>query len=62
MRVLTHQGRLLHSLVCEHSNPCESPPRYSHLFVNPGEKDHANTRLAQALVGTTRISVEILTV
>ena len=25
----------------------------------PGEKDHADTRLVQALVGTTRISADI---
>ena len=29
------------------------------MFVYPGEKDRANTRLARALVGTTRISAEI---
>ena len=28
-------------------------------IICPGEKDRANTRLAQALVGTTRISVDI---
>ena len=27
--------------------------------THPGEKDHANTRLVQALVGTTRISADI---
>ena len=28
-------------------------------WVFPGEKDHANTRLVRALVGTTRISADI---
>ena len=29
------------------------------MCVYPGEKDHANTRLVQALVGTIRISADI---
>ena len=30
-----------------------------HVYYSPGEKDRANTRLAQALVGTMCISAEI---
>ena len=30
-----------------------------HACTYPGEKDHANTRLVRALVGTTRISADI---
>ena len=35
------------------------PGPLSQLFSIPGEKDHANTLLVRALVGTTRISADI---